>query len=136
MDAAADTSFALLALQTAHTIVYAAGQASVLIVLWCGITGRPNAGLRYAVACLVTILIARALNGGVCPLYTMALWLAQAGPGDPVRDMLTPIWFNELVTPINFPLGAFGMLLVAWRELAGRWAAPLPALQEINPPRR
>ena len=116
-----DTGTALLVLQVVHTLVYAAGQASVLVALWCGITGRPSPWLKYAIACLTIIVVARALNGGPCPLYTLALWLVDAQPGDTVRDMLTPIWFNELVTPVNLPLGALGLLLFAWRSYADRW---------------
>lgn len=121
MEASGNIDLAMLTLQTVHTLVYAAGQVSVLIVLWCGITGRPTPWLKFALGCLSVIVVARALNGGPCPLYTLAIWLADAQPGEPVRDMLTPIWFNELVTPVNLPLGAAGVLLIAWRHFADRW---------------
>jgi len=121
MAPAIDTNLALLILQTVHTLVYAAGQASVLLILWCGVTGRQHAWFRLAMICLGLILAGRAMNGGICPLYTMAQWLVDARPGEIVQDMLTPVWFNELVTPINFPIGGLGLLLVAWRSLYDRW---------------
>ncbi len=121
METGSDTGAALLILQTVHTLVYAAGQVSVLVVLWSGMTGRPSAWLKYGIGCLSVIVFARALNGGPCPLYTLAVWLTEAQPGEAVRDMLTPIWFNELVTPVNLPLGALGMLLIGWRYYADRW---------------
>jgi len=121
MEAGIDNDTAMLALQTVHTLVYMAGQASVILMLWCGFTGRQHLLIKYAMICLGIILVARAANGGVCPLYTMAVWLANAAPGEPVRDMLTPLWFNELVTPVNIPLGALGFSLVAWRTLTSRW---------------
>lgn len=136
MDNLADTNLALLTLQTIHTVVYAAGQASVLMMLWCGVTGRQHPWLRPAIGCLTMIIVARAFNGGACPLYTMALWLVEAAPGEPVRDMLTPIWFNELVTPVNMPLGAAGMALVAWRAMTGRWVYVIAAPQELEKPFR
>ena len=118
---AIDTNTALLILQTFHTLVYAAGQASVLLILWCGVTGRQHPWFRLAMICLGLILAGRAMNGGICPLYTMAQWMVDARPGEIVQDMLTPVWFNELVTPINFPIGGLGLLLVAWRSLYDRW---------------
>lgn len=121
MGTAGNTQMALVTLQAVHTVVYAAGQASVLIVLWCGITGRPNRWLKFGIACLSVIVVARAVNGGPCPLYTLAVWLVDARPGEVVQDMLTPMWFNELVTPVNLPLGALGMMLISWRTLADRW---------------
>jgi hypothetical protein len=121
MEPVADTGIAMLTLQFVHTLVYGAGQVSVLVVLWCGVTGRQSPWLKYSVACLTVIVVARILNGGPCPLYSMAIWLAGAQPGDPVRDMLTPIWFNELVTPVNLPLGVLGMALIAWRSIGDRW---------------
>ena len=121
LEPAIDTSAALLVLQTVHTLVYAAGQASVLLILWCGVTGRQHTWFRLAMICLGLILAGRAANGGICPLYTMAQWLVEAQPGEIVQDMLTPVWFNELVTPINFPIGGLGLLLVAWRSLYNRW---------------
>ena len=121
MEPTTDTGIALLTLQTVHTLVYGAGQVSVLVVLWCGLSGRPSPWLKHAIACLTIIVVARAINGGPCPLYTLALWIADAQPGETVKDMLTPIWFNELVTPVNLPLGALGVVLIAWRSFADRW---------------
>lgn len=121
METVIDTHSALLILQTVHTLVYAAGQASVLLMLWCGVTGRQHPWFRLAMICLGLILAGRAANGGICPLYTMAQWLVDAQPGEVVQDMLTPIWFNELVTPINIPLGVLGVSLVAWRSIFDRW---------------
>lgn len=126
MESIINTNIALLILQTVHTLVYVAGQASVLLILWCGFTGRQHAWFRLAMLCLSLILMARAANGGICPLYTMAQWLVDAQPGEIVQDMLTPIWFNNLVTPVNIPLGALGVLLITWRSYAGRWRAPIP----------
>ncbi|MBT8440837.1 MAG: hypothetical protein KJO76_00515 [Gammaproteobacteria bacterium] len=132
MGSGIDNHTAMLALQSVHTIVYMVGQASVILMLWCGFTGRQHSLIKYAMICLGIILVARAVNGGYCPLHTMAVWLADAAPGEPVRDMLTPLWFNELVTPVNIPLGALGFALVAWRGLANRWQ-PANGGQIVSP---
>ena len=55
MDPGSDTELALLTLQTVHTLVYAAGQVSVLVLLWSGITGRPTPWLKFSLGCLSVI---------------------------------------------------------------------------------
>jgi len=122
MGSGVEIGAALLTLQVVHTLVYAAGQASVVLILWSGLTGRPVALLKYALICIGIIVACRAVNGGVCPLYTLARWLVDAGPNEVVQDMLTPVWFNDIVTPVNVPFAVAGFLLIAWRSVTGRWS--------------
>lgn len=96
------------AIKAVHTLVWAIVEASVVYLLWTGLTGRSGRSVNVAAALVVGETVVFAANGFRCPLTTLAE-AAGAEEGS-VTDIFLPAWFAHLLPAIHTPLG----VLLVW----------------------
>lgn len=105
---------ALLALQTLHTAILATSVAFIIWLWVCLVTGCAGRWMIAGWLWPAVIGLSLLANDGVCPLQDLARWVT-ASKGY-VRDMLTPIWFNNLAVPLTAPPALIAMSALVWRE--------------------
>lgn len=106
---------ALLILQSVHSAIFAISLAATAWLWLCLISGRRSRLLWFAMVWLGLIAVGLILNGGVCPLQTLARHIEQTD--EYVQDMLTPEWFNDLVVPVLAPPAAIAIAALGFVEI-------------------
>jgi hypothetical protein len=119
---ARELSVLALAFRVIHTLIAAGFLAAISHVWWCALTGRRDAGLRLAVAALVTEGACVAANGGDCPLGPLQ---QRAGDPIPLFELVLPPEAARRAVPLLGAVAAGGIVALGrFRTSYGRRFSP------------
>ncbi len=114
----------IVVIKAAHSVIFLVNCASIVHILWTGLTGRRSRWTRPALVAALVESVVFVGNRGHCPLTGMVERLgAQNGR---VSDIFLPRWFADRIPLIFGPMLVIGLALMAWRHRAaagGNFAA-------------
>lgn len=107
--------YALLAVKSVHTLIFAFMSGSILYTLYCGLTDRVSRRTGIAVAAVIGEAIVYWRNRWRCPLTDVAERLgAENGT---VGDLFLPDWFTPHIPVVGTSLFGVGILALVGRRL-------------------
>jgi hypothetical protein len=106
--------FAIFAIKSLHTAIFAVVSSSIVYVFIAGLTGRYRRRAGVASAVVLVEIMVFAGNRFRCPLRQVAEDLgAESGQ---VTDIFLPGWFADRIPFIYTPPFAIGVALLLWRR--------------------
>lgn len=108
----------LLVVKFVHTLVFLLLSSCVLYILFCGITNRFPRNAFLAILLILIEGVILLLNGGQCPLTTLAEHLGAAD--GQVADIFLPRWFADRLFALCTPLFVASSILLLIRRLLNR----------------
>lgn len=110
---------ALFAIKAFHTVVFLVESASILYIVYSGLTGRRDSWLAVAIVLVLIESAVYILNGTRCPLTKLARQMGDRTGDDFIADIFLPEWFTPYIPRICGALAMGGLLLVGARLLLG-----------------
>jgi hypothetical protein len=104
---------AIAAIKLVHSAIFLVNAASILHILWAGLSGRRSRWTGPALAAALTESAVFVLNHGRCPLTGLVEDLGAASGG--VSDIFLPRWLADRIPLLFFPPLAAGLLALLLR---------------------
>ena len=100
----------LIVIKSLHTAVFLLMSASILYILYCGLTRTYDGPLVIALAAVTIESLVFLVNGRRCPLTALARRYGAATGDGWTADIYLPAWSIPLVTPVCSVLFVAGLL--------------------------